>query len=288
MPAETTAAPRRTLPSRGVEELAGVVAVHHEHDEPETDGQGDEDVGAHPTLGGERGHVAAETLALDHGLGHGEQQLGEVAADLALDADGHDGPGEVRAGHALGDAVERLLERTAEAGLGDDPAQLEAHRLGDLLGDRLHALHERVAGPQRAGEQREGVGQQRHERLAATAGQEATPRPPGTRAASRPTMRPRMTERGHHEAEQRGDHDDGGVEEQRLAGPQRQVGPLEGGLGAAEHASLLGDLLGEMDGPLHEGGPGERTGRRASSSSPSERREHLVVGLEGRRRGGPP
>ena len=55
--------------------------------------------------------------------------------------------------HALGDAVERLLERPAEAGLGDHPAQLVAHRLVDLLGDGLDALHQRVAGPQGAGEQ---------------------------------------------------------------------------------------------------------------------------------------
>ena len=51
----------------------------------------------------------------------------------------------------VGDAVERLLERPAEAGLGDHPAQLLAHRLGDLLGHGLDALHERVAGPERAG-----------------------------------------------------------------------------------------------------------------------------------------
>ena len=57
------------------------------------------------------------------------------------------------------DAVERLLERATEAGLGDDPAQLVAHRVVDLLRHRLDALHERVAGAQRAREQLERVGQ---------------------------------------------------------------------------------------------------------------------------------
>ena len=74
---------------------------------------------------------------------------------------------EVGAVHALGDAVERLLERAAEAGLGDDPAQLAAHRLGDLLRHGLDALHERVAGPQRAGQQLQRVGQLRLELLLA-------------------------------------------------------------------------------------------------------------------------
>ena len=134
--------------------------------------QDPEHVGADATFSGERLDVTAQALALRHRLGDRHQQLGEVAADLALDADGHDGPGEVGAVHALGDGVERLLERTAETGLGDDPAQLAAHRLGDLLRHGLDALHHRVAGPQRARQQLERVGQLRLELLLALAGQE--------------------------------------------------------------------------------------------------------------------
>ena len=80
--------------------------------------------------------------------------------------------------------VEGLLERTAQAGLGDDPPQLEAHRLGHLLGDRLHALHERVAGPQGARQQREGVGQQLPGSPLAPRSPGSSPPPAGTRAAS--------------------------------------------------------------------------------------------------------
>src|SRR3954447_23124261 len=69
---------------RGGEELAGVVLVHGEHDRPEPDGEGDEDVGTHPALGCEARHVATQALPLDHGLGDGEEELGEVATDLAL------------------------------------------------------------------------------------------------------------------------------------------------------------------------------------------------------------
>ena len=96
---------------------------------PSPAGRQPEHDGAHAAFSGERGDVAAEALALHHGVGDRHQQLGQVATDLALDADGHDGPGEVRAVHALGRGVERLLERAAEAGLGDDPTQLDAHRV---------------------------------------------------------------------------------------------------------------------------------------------------------------
>ena len=136
----------------------------------EADGQEAEDDGADLALGGERrrrrGAAARAATIVSATV---SEELGQVAADLPLDADGHDGPGEVGAVHALGDAVERLLERAAEAGLGDDPAQLLAHRLGDLLGHGLDALHERVAGPQRARQQLQRVGQLGLELLAPAA-----------------------------------------------------------------------------------------------------------------------
>ena len=46
-----------------------------------------------------------EALALGHGVGHGDEELGEVPADLPLDADGHDGPREVVGLHPVGDAL---------------------------------------------------------------------------------------------------------------------------------------------------------------------------------------
>ena len=64
----------------------------------------------------------------------------------------------------IGSVVERRLERTAEAGLDHDPAELAAHRVFDLLRHGLDALHQRVAGAERAREQLERVGQLADER----------------------------------------------------------------------------------------------------------------------------
>src|SRR4051795_10297259 len=78
------------------EEHADVLRVEDVHDDAEAGRQAAEHDGAHAAFSGERGDVTAEALALDHGVGHGHQELGQVATDLALDADGHDRPGEVR------------------------------------------------------------------------------------------------------------------------------------------------------------------------------------------------
>ena len=88
-----------------------------------------------------------------HGVGHGVEQLGQVATDLALDADGHDRPHQVDAGHALGRVLERVLDGPAEARLGEHPLELAAGRLGRLVGDRLEALGEGEPGSHRTREQ---------------------------------------------------------------------------------------------------------------------------------------
>ena len=54
--------------------------------------QAAQDVAGQPALGRQRPHVPAQVLALAQGRGDGEQQLGQVAADLALDPDGHHDP----------------------------------------------------------------------------------------------------------------------------------------------------------------------------------------------------
>src|SRR4051812_26578798 len=71
------------------EELRRVVGVDDEHGEAESYGEQAEDDRAHATFSREGGDVTAEPLALGHGVGHREEQLGEVATDLPLDADGH-------------------------------------------------------------------------------------------------------------------------------------------------------------------------------------------------------
>ena len=101
---------------RGVHRV-DVVGLGQGEVDQEAGRQAAQDVAGEPTLGRERAHVAAQVLALAQGGGHGEQELGQVAADLALDPDGHHDPLEVAALHPLGDALHRVLEGDAEPGL---------------------------------------------------------------------------------------------------------------------------------------------------------------------------
>src|SRR4051794_1192997 len=71
-----------------LEQNRDVRPVHHVDGEADADGQQPEDDGAHPAFGGEGLDLAAQALAGRHGLGHRLQQLGQVPADLPLDADG--------------------------------------------------------------------------------------------------------------------------------------------------------------------------------------------------------
>ena len=129
--------------------------------------QAAEDVAGQATLRGERVHVAAQVLALAQGRRHGEQQLGEVSADLALDPDGHHDPPEVTALHPLGDSFEGVLDGHAQTALDDHPAELAGDRLGALADDGVDGLREGEPGREAAGHQLQGVGQAHAERLQA-------------------------------------------------------------------------------------------------------------------------
>ena len=76
-------------------------------------------------------HLAAQVLALAQGGGHVEQQLGQVAADLALDPDRHHDPLEVRLSIRVRDALERVFQGDTEPALDDDALEL-ARRSGSL------------------------------------------------------------------------------------------------------------------------------------------------------------
>ncbi len=80
------------------------------------------------------------------------QDLGQVAADLTVDGDGLAHPDEVLAGHPLGRLVQGLGERSTDARLINDPAELSGGRFLGLLGDRLQGLQQAVPGPQAAGQ----------------------------------------------------------------------------------------------------------------------------------------
>jgi len=96
-----------------------------------------------PPFGSQRADLGPDALPLLHGVGNRVEQCGEVATDLALDLDRHDGPRQVVAAHAHRGVVERVLGRAAQTNLGEHSLQLTSHRWTDLLRHRLETLHER-------------------------------------------------------------------------------------------------------------------------------------------------
>src|SRR5580693_8683365 len=71
-----------------VEQGAEVPGVHGVDEEADGDGQDRDDGGADPPLGGEGVGLAADPGPGHHRVGHDVEELGQVAADLALDPDG--------------------------------------------------------------------------------------------------------------------------------------------------------------------------------------------------------
>ena len=78
--------------------------------------------------------------AFPHRPRHCRQQLGEVAADLTLDADRHDRPGEVLAVEPLRNAVEGVFQRDPDPGLDEHALELTRDRLLSFPRDRVHGL----------------------------------------------------------------------------------------------------------------------------------------------------
>jgi len=79
----------------------------------------------------------------------GLQELGQVAADLSLDPDGHDDPLEVLAVHPVGDAVERVLDLDPEPLLDHRPAEFTADDRVAFLHDGVDCLRQRETGLKR-------------------------------------------------------------------------------------------------------------------------------------------
>ena len=146
-----------TIPMSGRPQQADVVVVGQHAEQQHPDGQGDEDVGGELALGRQRLHLTLEHLALAQRGGRGAQRLGQVATDLALDADRHRGPAHVLAVHARAHVVERVADVGADPRLGQRPRELLGRRLGGVLGDRVQGLQEAEAGGERGGHQHEDV-----------------------------------------------------------------------------------------------------------------------------------
>ena len=103
MPIETIGGDEQDVCPRVGEQHPDVLGVQHVHDDAETGGQ-------QRRARWRSSRPSAVSVATSRRRRSRwimvsatvMQQLGEVAADLTLDADGHDGPGEVRAVHAVG------------------------------------------------------------------------------------------------------------------------------------------------------------------------------------------
>src|SRR5262245_57315541 len=79
-------------PQPGGDQQVHVVGVDLEAVRGHHERQRDQDLHGQPSLGGEDLDLAADGVPLADGLGHDVEDLRQVAADLALDVDGQDGP----------------------------------------------------------------------------------------------------------------------------------------------------------------------------------------------------
>src|SRR4051794_8093253 len=111
-------------PDRVGPQRADVLLPDEQQVEEEEWRQAAEDPRRQPPLGGEDLHLAPQPFAFAERGRNRREDLGEVAADLSLDPDGHDDPLEVDAAHARADPLQRILDRHAEAGLDEGPVEL--------------------------------------------------------------------------------------------------------------------------------------------------------------------
>ena len=130
-----------------------------EQEAREADRQEPDDVAGQALLRGQGPDLALDPDALADGERDRVEDLGEVAADLVLDADGGGHQLEVVGPDAADHVLERLVERQAEVDLADDAPELDRDRRPRLAHDQLDRLEERRAGPERVGDQRDRVGQ---------------------------------------------------------------------------------------------------------------------------------
>ena len=135
----------------------------------ETDRQAGNDVAGQALLCGQGPDLALDPDALTDGVGDRVEDLGEVAADLVLDADGGGHQFEVVRADAADHVLEGLVEREAEVDLADDPSELDRHRGPRLAHDKFDGLEERRPCAQRVGDQRDRVRKLLVERVQSTA-----------------------------------------------------------------------------------------------------------------------
>ena len=222
-------------------------------------------------LGGEGADLEAQLLTGAQERAQVGQRLGEIAAGVALDRHGDDQEVELVGLHRLGDAPQRRLDRRAELHLLLDALEDAADRLLDVARDVADRLLHRQAGPQRAHDQVDRLGEQQVELAAALLG---PPADPHVRQADADQQRAAQRHAGRHvedEIEQErhrdGERDrDEGVVAQRHARPRsEQLLADRAGVGEKAPQELVegGQPPLLLDAPQRRHLQGPRAGTRA-------------------------
>ena len=142
-----------------VEQHAHVLGVDEGQRDRKRRRQGHQHVARHAPVRGVHPHLAENLEPLPDDVREVVEDLGEVAAGLALDQDGGDEEPHVDERHALAQVAERVLERDAEVLLLERLLELRADGIRRLVGDHAHGGRERVAGPDGARQQIESLGE---------------------------------------------------------------------------------------------------------------------------------
>ena len=160
----TAAAPSSMWPMRSRKSSCMCSGLMNESAIDEEHRQREQHVAGQPAVRRVDAHLAEDLEALADDVGEVLEDLGQVAAGLALDQDrGREEP-HVEQRHADGEVRQRVLQRQAEVLLVERLPELGADRLRHLVGDHLQAGREGVARLQRARHQVQRLGERFLER----------------------------------------------------------------------------------------------------------------------------
>ncbi len=201
--------PRRMRPAGNPKRPGGFSNIRiHERwgDDEQEAGQEDRHpshyVARHPLLRRKGVDLALDADALANGERDRVENLCQVAADLVLDGDRRGHQLEVVRAYASDHVVQGNVEGEAQVDLADHPAKFHGDgRLG-FPDDHLDGLQERRSGPQRVGDQGDGVGELLVECLQAGGATAAQPHPRQVEADGCADQEgDRCLERRQHEAQ---------------------------------------------------------------------------------------
>ncbi len=175
------------------------------------------------------------------------KHFSEVSAHLALNANGHDHPGEVDALHALGDAVERILKVNAQPRLDQRPIELRGDRRFALANDSVDGLGHRVASGEAASHELQSVREGGHKRLAPLPCLVGQVRPREDDSEDERHQRQQDPSVGDEEGDQSGTERDPDMNQQPLGWLEGDGGRLELGAKGGLEVTLGDDTAGELN-----------------------------------------